>query len=583
MNYLGKQLLIATMIVGMTCGDLMARGRGGARPSMGSRPSGGSRPSMSRPSPSFSAPRPSSRPSISRPSTRPTLSRPSTGRPSTLPSRPSTGRPSTLPSRPSTGRPGTLPSRPSTGRPGTLPSRPGTGTPGVFPSRPGTGTPGTLPSRPGTGLPTTRPGTPGVFPSRPGTGTPGTLPSRPGTGNPGILPGTGRPTTPGGPSTLPTRPGGGSPGINPPNRPGIGNPGTRPPGTRPPGIGNPGGPNRPGLKPGHLPAHKPGARPPYRPGHRPPWWGNRPCYRPPGVRPPYYRPPWHRPGGGWWWGRPGYYPWAWATAIGISRWITWPTYTTPVVYEYYVSDGNVYNGEEQLASVEDYQQQAEQIVEAAPAPTEEMEWMSLGVFYLTPSAETAPDVMVQLAIAKDGTIGGTYVNQTSKAELTLAGGVDTKTQRAAWKVGDEDAIVMETTIDALTKDHSTVILYFSTGETESWEMFRQDQKDGAKAQAGSERENLVEAVKTLDTKLAGFTTGQSWRKYLALPESVTSDTGKPNADEVAAIQAKYDKIRTTTAYSQIAGMSEFKAAEAALDSFASTTQKLKTLVAPPPE
>ena len=82
----------------------------------------------------------------------------------------------------------------------------------------------------------------------------------------------------------------------------------------------------------------------------------------------------------------------------------------------------------------------------------------------------------QLAISQDGTISGTFLNRAAEVTLPLLGSLDRTTQRAAWKVGEEDAIVMETQLESLTQDQSTILMYFEEGVTESWWMFRIDQE-----------------------------------------------------------------------------------------------------------
>lgn len=516
-------------------------GRGGGGRGGGfSRGGGGAR---SRPAPS----RPSRSPSMSRPRT-PSRSRPST---------PSRNRPSTSrPSRPN--RPSARPSIPT--RPG---SRPGSGNSATRPgSRPGSGNSGL---RPGSG---TRPGTPGT---RPGT--------RPGSGNPGLRPGGTRPggkpgTRPGGGTG--TRPGGGKPGLKPGGgKPGAGKPGdgNRPPGTRPPG-------NRPGTRPPGTrpPGNRPGTRPP---GNRPP--GNRPGY---GNR-PVYRPgywhgyrPWYRNNKYYHYRRYGYRPWAWATFGGVAAWIGYST-ATPVVYDYSVSNGYVYNNGEQIAPVEEYESQATQIAESVPPPDDAAEWMSVGVFAILPQGTEEVDVTVQLAVGKNGAVAGTYYKKDGEITLPLKGAVDEQKQRVAWKVGEEDPITMETGLDSLTRDKSTVIIYFSEGVSETWDMVRIDQETAKLAQQeiqnDSMKSELVSACKELERSL-----NDSWKTYLALPDSVYSATAVPTKAELESVIKRYQQLQVNSTYQVITQKPEFQKTYSLLkDYLKDLDQNTKELPVPP--
>ncbi|QDT96603.1 hypothetical protein [Gimesia aquarii] len=526
------------------------RGGGGRGGSRGGMSRGGAR---SRPAPS----RPSRSPSMSRPSRTPSRSRPS------MPSRPSPStRPSARPSRPS--QPGkTLDfsnRRPSTSRPSTRPStRPGSGS-----SNPGL--------RPGSG---TRPG--GI----PGTSRPG---SKPGSGNPGLRPGTG--TRPGGtPGTRPgTKPGGGKPGLTPGgNRPGGNRPGTGP------GNGNRPGTGKPGLKPGGGKPGKPGAGRP--PGNRPP--GNRPPgNRPPGNRPGYGNRPYYPPG--YWHGyrpgyryrpyyhyyRYGYRPWAWATFGGVAAWIGYSAVTTPVVYNYTVSDGYVYNDGVQVAPVEEYEAQANQIAESVPPPDEADEWMSVGVFAILPEGVEEVDVTVQLAVGKNGAVAGTYYKKEGDITLPLQGAIDEKNQRVAWKVGEEDAITMETGLDSLTKDQSKVIIYFSEGVSETWNMQRIDQETAKLAQQEIQNDSMKNELVSAYTELEK-TLDDSWKSYLALPESVYSTTAVPTQAELEAVIKRYQQIQTDSKYQALTKKPEFQTTYKLLNDYLKDLQQQPDVPAPP--
>jgi hypothetical protein len=84
---------------------------------------------------------------------------------------------------------------------------------------------------------------------------------------------------------------------------------------------------------------------------------------------------------------------------------------------------------------------------------------------------------MQLQIAEDGTIGGTYYNSVSESTQTLQGAVDKETQRAAWSVGDKSQTIVETGLYNLTKDEAPALLHFGTEKTQNWLLVRMDEPD----------------------------------------------------------------------------------------------------------
>lgn len=152
-----------------------------------------------------------------------------------------------------------------------------------------------------------------------------------------------------------------------------------------------------------------------------------------------------------------------------------------MTYSYYVTNGYVYNGDTQVASVTQYAEQANEIAETAEEQDEEAEWMALGVFGVVPKEGDPVEATVQLGLAKDGTIGGTYQNSAANVTLPVSGAVDETTQRAAWKIGEQDAVVMETGLENLTKQKSSVLLHFADGTTEAWTLIRMDEEAAKKA------------------------------------------------------------------------------------------------------
>jgi hypothetical protein len=142
----------------------------------------------------------------------------------------------------------------------------------------------------------------------------------------------------------------------------------------------------------------------------------------------------------------------------------------------YYQDGAVYNGDQQVATEEEYAQEAETLAASAPdTPAQDMEWMSLGVFALTQDGEAsgaAPTLFMQLVLSKQGVISGTFENKTSGESQTLEGMVDKGSQRAAWGVEGKQRPIIESGISNLTQDTAPALIHFADGQTQQWLLVR---------------------------------------------------------------------------------------------------------------
>jgi hypothetical protein len=84
------------------------------------------------------------------------------------------------------------------------------------------------------------------------------------------------------------------------------------------------------------------------------------------------------------------------------------------------------------------------------------------------------NMLVQLAVTKDGVISGTVLNQATGATFDVAGSVDKQTQRAAWTYVDETGkkIAMETSVFNLTQSESTALLQKGPADMQVVELVR---------------------------------------------------------------------------------------------------------------
>jgi hypothetical protein len=202
-----------------------------------------------------------------------------------------------------------------------------------------------------------------------------------------------------------------------------------------------------------------------------------------------------------------YYWWNAATAANLTGWLGWNATAQPTYYNYGsnvdYSGGTVYVDQQPVASADSYVDQAMQLAQAgiqalstvaannaaaaaaaqpindrpppAPGAYTGPEWMPLGVFAVAPDEKTEPTIFLQLALTKDGVIGGTYENTSTGQKQNIAGKVDKASQRAAWSTSDgAQEMVMEAGIFNLTQPQAPVLVHWGKEQTQTWLMVRMD-------------------------------------------------------------------------------------------------------------
>jgi hypothetical protein len=172
-------------------------------------------------------------------------------------------------------------------------------------------------------------------------------------------------------------------------------------------------------------------------------------------------------------------PFRWANWGALGSWCGYGS-SEAVSYGYgenvYYQDGAVYSGDQQVATAEEYAQQAEAIAASAPeTPAKDMQWMSLGVFALTQDGQATgapPTLYMQLVISKQGVIQGTLNNSATGDSQTLEGMVDTKSQRAAWGIAGKQRPIIECGLSNLTQDSAPALIHFADEPTQQWLLVR---------------------------------------------------------------------------------------------------------------
>jgi hypothetical protein len=212
-------------------------------------------------------------------------------------------------------------------------------------------------------------------------------------------------------------------------------------------------------------------------------------------------------GGDWWrsrhrgnywnfWGdyafrynRPWYW-WSWATAPRLASWIVfgWPR---PYYWDYgpgeyiYYDNGGIYVNGNWYEPAPVYYDQTVRLIDQAPDLTPEaaanLEWMPLGVFAVTPDGVADADAIVQLAVTKDGVVGGTAFDQKSGAAYNIQGIVDKRTQRTVWSYTNDrnNRLVMETSIYNLTQPEATGLVHYGPNDMRVVELVRLQEPGGS--------------------------------------------------------------------------------------------------------
>lgn len=112
-----------------------------------------------------------------------------------------------------------------------------------------------------------------------------------------------------------------------------------------------------------------------------------------------------------------------------------------------------------------------------PEQAQQVEWLPLGVFAVARDGVADTSLLVQLAVTKEGVIGGTATNQATGATYAVEGSVDKETQRAVWTYVDDKnvRIMMETSVYNLTQPESTGLIHYSPDDIQVIELVRLEQ------------------------------------------------------------------------------------------------------------
>jgi hypothetical protein len=137
------------------------------------------------------------------------------------------------------------------------------------------------------------------------------------------------------------------------------------------------------------------------------------------------------------------------------------------------TDGNVLVDGQNMGTAEEFGQQAADLAQtgADAQPSDTEEWLPLGVFALVRNEQQHPQLILQMAINRQGILRGNYTDEVTEHTQPIHGAVDQKTQRAAWTVGGNDGLVMEAGLSNLTTGEARVLLH-KKGKTQQWLLVR---------------------------------------------------------------------------------------------------------------
>jgi hypothetical protein len=185
--------------------------------------------------------------------------------------------------------------------------------------------------------------------------------------------------------------------------------------------------------------------------------------------------------------------WGWCAAPRLTTWFSFG-WNTPYYWDYgpgeyiYCYDDVIYVNGAWFQPAPVYYEStvvlAQRTPDLTPEQALEVEWLPLGVFAIARDGIADTNVLVQLAVTKDGIMGGTVFNETTGASFPVEGTVDKKTQRAVWTyVDDKNArIVMETSIYNLTQPEATGLIHYGPDDIQTIELVRLEQpSEGAAA------------------------------------------------------------------------------------------------------
>lgn len=205
------------------------------------------------------------------------------------------------------------------------------------------------------------------------------------------------------------------------------------------------------------------------------WWYQHPT----GIAPWHYYQrfndyPWQ-----YWWSYP-----SWNTT---TRWFTWSAppnaWAQPIYYDYgpggnvVYRDNRVFINDQPVATAAEFAESAAVLATVPPpesvAAAQAAEWLPLGTFAMSTSEEDLePTEVLQLAVTRQGIVGGTLYDRETNTSQAIQGQVDKETQRVAFRLSETEDVVAETGLFNLTQDSAPLLVHFGQDRVETYNLVR---------------------------------------------------------------------------------------------------------------
>jgi hypothetical protein len=181
--------------------------------------------------------------------------------------------------------------------------------------------------------------------------------------------------------------------------------------------------------------------------------------------------------------------WAPTAYVSGSAWTasSWPTVAgfygaaaAPISYGYgsnvVAQQGNVMVNGQNVGTTAQFSQQAAELAQAGADTDADAagDWLPLGVFAMVRHELDKPNLILQMAIDKQGVLRGNYTDQATQKTSPIHGSVDSKTQRAAWMVGNNATTVMEAGLSNMASGEAPALIH-KGGKTDHWLLVRLEQ------------------------------------------------------------------------------------------------------------
>jgi hypothetical protein len=106
-------------------------------------------------------------------------------------------------------------------------------------------------------------------------------------------------------------------------------------------------------------------------------------------------------------------------------------------------------------------------------------WMPLGVFEAIPPNQKSSNMLMQLAVSKDGILRGNFYDTADQNVQPLEGSIDKNIARAVWFVADKRDILFDTSLYNLTRRELAVLTHIGKDKNQRWTLVRLQPSAGA--------------------------------------------------------------------------------------------------------